>query len=84
MVYSFSVTDIADEDIRKEIVTPLVQYNESQAGPSHYRPLVVIVKDVDGRAVGGLWGATSYGWLFTQLLVVPDNARGCGIGTRLR
>jgi GNAT superfamily N-acetyltransferase len=83
MEYRFSVTDTADEEVRKQIVAPLVQYNESRAGPSHYRPLVVTLQDSSAQVVGGMWGATGYGWLFTQLLVVPDAARGKGIGTRL-
>jgi GNAT superfamily N-acetyltransferase len=31
----------------------------------------------------GTWGATGYGWLFTQLLVVPEQSRGQGWGRRL-
>jgi len=30
-----------------------------------------------------MWGATVYGWLFTQLLVVPEHLRGGGIGKEL-
>jgi GNAT superfamily N-acetyltransferase len=33
--------------------------------------------------IGGLWGTTGYGWLFTQLLVVPASMRGQGIGTKI-
>ncbi|MDB5968836.1 MAG: putative acetyltransferase, family [Hydrocarboniphaga sp.] len=83
MDYSLAVTDVADEDIRKAIVAPLVAYNESQAGPSQGRPLVVVVRDSANAAIGGLWGSTAYGWLFTQLLVVPTELRGQGVGTQI-
>jgi len=33
MQYTLTITDVADEEIRKAIVAPLVEYNSSQAGP---------------------------------------------------
>jgi GNAT superfamily N-acetyltransferase len=83
--YSFTLTDVADENIRQQIVAPLRAYNESQAPAGQHRPLVVELRHgaPDSPVLGGLWGATGYGWLFTQLLVVPDAARGRGVGTRL-
>ncbi|HEY5801084.1 MAG TPA: GNAT family N-acetyltransferase, partial [Burkholderiaceae bacterium] len=32
---------------------------------------------------GGLWGMTGFGWLFVQLLSVPDDLRGQGVGREL-
>lgn len=81
MEYTLTLTDIADEEVRQSIVTPLAAYNESQVGPGHGRPLVIRVQDNTSRVLGGLWGYTSYGWLFTQLLVVPAASRGQGLGT---
>ena len=69
--------------MRKAIGAQLGAYNESQAGPSNGRPLVITVRDVYGNVTGGLWGYTGYGWLFTQLLVVPPGVRGQGLGTRI-
>ncbi|OYU32406.1 MAG: GNAT family N-acetyltransferase [Comamonadaceae bacterium PBBC2] len=83
MTYTLELTDIADEDLRKAIVAPLVEYNTSQAGPSQNRPVIVLVKDSDDAVVGGLWGHTGYDWLFTQLLVVPASLRGQGVGTEV-
>jgi GNAT superfamily N-acetyltransferase len=34
-------------------------------------------------AAGGLWGVTHHGWLYVQMLLVPEAARGTGLGTRL-
>lgn len=83
MPYSFIVTDNATEDAITGIVVPLKEFNENQAGPSGHRPLGVLLRDEQEQVIGGLWGATSYGWLFTQLLVVPEHLRGRGFGTRL-
>jgi len=83
MEYTLSITDVADEEIRKAIVAPLAEYNSSQAGPSQTRPIVVLVRDKDGAVVGGLWGHTGYEWLYTQLLVVPADLRGRGVGTEI-
>lgn len=83
MEYTLAITDVANEDIRKSILAPLVAYNDSQAGPSQGRPLVIQVNDGTGAVIGGLWGYTAYGWLFTQLLVVPEQLRDQGLGTRL-
>jgi len=74
------LSDVADESVRRAITVPLVQFNESRAGPSGYRALVVELLDADGAVVGGLWGSTAYGWLYVQLLAVPDELRGRGLG----
>ena len=83
MEYTLSITDAADEEIRKAIVAPLVEYNASRAGPSQNRPIAILLKSSEGEVVGGLWGHTGYEWLFTQLLVVPANLRGRGVGTEI-
>jgi GNAT superfamily N-acetyltransferase len=82
-VFSLRLSDVADEEVRKAIAAPLVRFNESQAGPSGSRPLVIEVRDAQGAIAGGLWAVTAYGWLFTQLLVVPEQSRGHGLGRRL-
>jgi len=83
MAHTLTITDLADDNIRQAILAPLRAYNDSQAGPSQGRPLVIQVKDEMDATLGGVWGYTGYGWLFTQLLVVPDSLRGQGIGTQL-
>jgi len=72
-----------DEALRQAIQAPLVAFNRALAGPSGHETLALAVRDEAGAMVGGLWGATSYGWLYTQLLAVPEAARGQGLGRRL-
>jgi GNAT superfamily N-acetyltransferase len=83
MEYTLSLTDAADDEVRKAVVAPLIEYNSSQAGPSRNRPIAVLVKDHTDAVIGGLWGHTGYEWLFTQLLVVPAALRGRGVGTEI-
>lgn len=83
MDFSLCLSDDASEDDRRAVLAPLVEHNTRQAGPSGHRPLAVLVKDGAGKVTGGLWGHTGYDWLFTQLLVVPESLRRCGVGTRL-
>jgi GNAT superfamily N-acetyltransferase len=77
------VTDVADDEARKAILDPLVSYNDVQAGASGHRPLAILICDSQDAVAGGYWGRTYYGWLFTELLFVPESLRGRGIGTDL-
>jgi GNAT superfamily N-acetyltransferase len=72
-----------DDALRRAIVAPLVAFNEARAGPSGHQSLALVLRDADGAVCGGLWGITSHGWLYTQLLVVPEAARGQGLGREL-
>jgi len=86
MQHTLTLTDVADEADRRAILAPLVDFNNGQTGPSGNRPIAVLVRDVAGATgaiAGGLWGHTGYDWLYVQLLVVPADARGQGLGTRI-
>ena len=83
MEYKLDLTDEASEEVRKQIVAPLIEYNSSKAGPSNGRPLVIALRDPSDAIIGGLWGNTGFQWLLTQLLVVPESLRGRGVGSEL-
>ncbi len=83
MKYTLSLSDKADDTIYQEIVNPLILHNHKMAGPSNYRGLTVTIEDTEKAILGGLYGKTAYGWLFTELLMVPEPLRGRGIGTQL-
>ena len=72
-----------DEALRRAIAAPLLAFNEALAGPSGYWVFALVVRDADGGVCGGLWGATAHDWLYTQMLVVPEPARGRGLGRDL-
>jgi GNAT superfamily N-acetyltransferase len=77
------IADSPDEALRRAILAPLVAFNEALAGPSGHLPLALALRDEKGETCGGLWGSTAYGWLYTQMLVVPEAARGQGFGREL-
>lgn len=83
MTFQISLATEPDDTLRRAIMAPLLAFNEVQAGASGQRSLALGVHDDQGRVCGGLWGATAYGWLYTQMLAVPEAARGQGLGRQL-
>src|SRR5262249_54530709 len=51
--------------------------------PRHHRPLAVLLRDGDGRVVGGLTGTTVWGWLQVTLVWVDAALRRRRHGTAL-
>ncbi|OPB00989.1 GNAT family N-acetyltransferase [Pseudomonas fluorescens] len=77
---SFDVT--AQE--REAILKPLRAYNLSHTGQLPFATVGILLRDPDNQeVVGGLFGEISYGWLFIELLSIPDSMRKQGTGTRL-
>lgn len=74
--------DPSDED-KTTIRKSLVAYSDGFAGKADWRGLALLVRGDAGAIVGGLWGRTGRGWLFVDLLGLPEEARGSGLGTRL-
>lgn len=69
---------------RPAIVAPLAEFNFNAYGPSGRMAFAAVLVDPRTQAaVGGLYGEASFGWMFVQLLVVPEEFRGRDIGTRL-
>lgn len=75
------VTQPSDDD-HNAIRQPLIDYNASKVdGP--WGPLAILPRCDDGAVRGGLWASYCYDWLFVELLVVPEAARGQGLGARM-
>ena len=75
-------TSPAETD-RKAIQDALVAFNRSKTTLRDYRDVAVLIRDEAGATIGGLSGYTSYGWMFVELLFVPEHLRGQNIGTKL-
>jgi GNAT superfamily N-acetyltransferase len=71
---------VADRDA---VLAVLNAYNQSRAGPSHYRPLALLLRDAAGGTIGGLWGRSMYDWLYVELVAVPEPLRRKGVGSQL-
>lgn len=75
--------DPTEED-RLAILEPLRRYNAEQAGDGQSEKVALLVRDDEtGDIIGGLHARVFYRWLFIELLVVPEQTRGQGTGSRL-
>jgi GNAT superfamily N-acetyltransferase len=73
----------AIDSLREEIRRGLLAFNVLTAGPPEYRRLALAARDGDGRLLGGLYGNTTWRWLFVDLLWVDEPYRRQGLGRRL-
>ncbi|MER9883961.1 GNAT family N-acetyltransferase [Mesorhizobium sp. M0118] len=81
---NIEIREQPDEADRQVILDGLNAYNLGMAGPYHYEPVAVLIKDpATGHTIGGLWARCNYDWLFIELLFVPEHFRGQKIGARL-
>lgn len=80
---SIRLADKVDPVARDSIVGSLIAYNAQQTGTNDYQPLVLEVCDENWKLVGGLWGRTVFGWLYIEIVFVPESLRGKGIGAEL-
>lgn len=76
------LTEAPDWTARELIAAGLGAFNTERGGAGDWRRLAVLIRQ-DDIVTGGLWGATSYGWLFTELLFVPEALRGRGLGAEI-
>lgn len=83
MIAVLEVREEPDGSDRDAILQALVDYNRAAGPPTEALPLAILIRDGEGRAVGGLWGKSLYDWLFVELLAVPEGMRGQGLGTQL-
>jgi GNAT superfamily N-acetyltransferase len=68
---------------RQVILEHLITFNASQAAPSQAEVLCISIDDPNGAVAGGLYGSVTYNWLIIELLFVPEDLRGVGLGSRL-
>ncbi|MBV4545290.1 GNAT family N-acetyltransferase [Pseudomonas triticicola] len=71
------------EEQRQAILQPLIEYNDAQTGGSKSEPFALMVKDQNGEILGGLYGRMIFRWMFIELLSVPEQGRGQGLGSKL-
>lgn len=82
MRIDFTSTPSADD--RAAILKPLRAHNNVAAGDPKAETFALLVRDeITNEVTGGLYGEIFYRWLYIELLAVPEQARGEGIGSRL-
>lgn len=70
-------------DVREAVLAPLRGYNQARVGDGGHGSFALrIVRD--GETLdGGLYARHGYDWCYIDLLVVPEEMRGTGIGSTL-
>lgn len=77
------LTDTPDGASLATVLDGLKAFNAELIGKSDLRKLAVLIKDESDVTVGGLSGHTIRGWLYIDMIFVPDSLRGQGVATRL-
>ena len=79
-----TVTDAPEPRVEAVIGQGLRRYNFEQVGINDGRALAVVVSDPDsGEVLGGITGRTSLGVLFIDLVFLPAELRGGGLGSQI-
>lgn len=68
---------------REAILAPLDAFSRAQGFVWQPEPLTLVLRDDEGRIVGGAIGETNWGWLHLTVLAVSPELRGQGWGGRL-
>lgn len=61
----------------------ITDFNTQQAGEDDGSNLCFVLKTGDGEIVGGVIGATYWGWLYVNLMWLREDLRGHGYGKEL-
>ena len=62
----------------------LRRFTTSSVGSPDNREFAILVQQSDtGETLGGLWAQSRWVGFYVDMLVVPEESRGLGIGTRL-
>ena len=80
----YQLTEEADvESIAARVRRGIRGADPPDVGPRDYQPLGVALRAPDGTLLGGVYGATIWGWLMVDGLWVAEELRGRGLGRRL-
>jgi GNAT superfamily N-acetyltransferase len=82
-IHDIAASDAPEPGTFEAIYRALDASSREMIGPAQPRLLVIPIRADDGAVEGGLWGETSFGWLHVQMLFVPEQLRGRGVGSAL-
>ena len=85
MTPKITLTDTPDDGMLKTLGKKLMDFNEVRSGrPLDFRSLTIFLTHPEtNELLGGLWGGTAYSYLHIELLYLPEDLRGTGLGRQL-
>lgn len=83
MTPPLTLSDTVPEAARDAILAGIKAHNDTLLGPTDRRDVFIPISAEDGSVDGGLVGYTGRGWLYVELLFVPERLRGQGMAARL-
>lgn len=83
MTTPLTLSDTVPETARDAILSGIKAHNDTLLGPTDRREVFIPITADDGTVDGGLVGYTGRGWLYVELLFVPERLRGQGMVAKL-
>ncbi len=80
---TIEVSDAITPEFSLAIESGLNRYNEEAVGYNDNKLLAVMVRNEDGVLPGGMMGRTYLGMLFIDLVYLPPEVRGKGLGSQI-
>ncbi len=80
---SIEIFDKITPEFALPIESGLNRYNDDTVGFNENKPLAVVVRDEHGVVLGGMIGRTYLGLLFIDLVYLPPEVRGRGLGSQI-
>ncbi len=82
--YQLQMINVIDNETKKIIGDGLDDFNIEASGIQDRQELAIVVKHPEtGKVLGGMLGRSSLGLLFIELFYLPENLRGCGLGSEI-
>lgn len=76
------ILDAQPQDVN-DLLAGLRQYNHSQLWANEKKPIASMLRHIDGRIVGGVFGYVSWGWCLIELLWIDEPYRGHDLATTM-
>lgn len=78
------VTAAPTQGDHEAVLQGLIAFNATLSGDTRAPiPFAALVRDDQGNTIGGAIGRSWYGWLFIELLHLPECLRGQGLGRQV-
>jgi GNAT superfamily N-acetyltransferase len=79
---SITIEEAVEVETAARVEAIVNRYNVGVMG-SDWRPMNLLLRLPGGKVIGGLLGATEWGWLHVEVLAIENPYRGRGLGSRL-